>query len=353
MSVHLEITGVRHRYRSAPEVLCGLDLDVPAGTTTTLLGPSGSGKSTLLAVVAGVETPAEGDVRFDGRSVADVPAAKRGVAMVLQQPHLFPHLSVAENAAFGLAARGVPRRTRLAEARRLLDGVGLADMAARRPRELSGGEQQRVALVRALAIQPRLLLLDEPLASLDPGVRETMQVLLRRLLADSGTTALLVTHDRAEAMALGHRTALLIDGRIAAHLPPDELFAHPPTAAAAAFMGVTLFIRGTVGRGVLHTSDGPIRVSGLGGAAGRVTVIAIRPEHVTVEDRVSVDGVPGQVVGCTYRGEHWDVEVHTALGRLRARNARSLAPGSAVRVALPPERLFEVHSDGSPDEVGS
>lgn len=354
MSADLELSGVVHRYRAGgPAVLDDVHLEVPAGTTTTVLGPSGSGKSTLLAVIAGIATPSAGAVHIDGRSMLGVDPARRGVAMVLQQPHLFPHLSVGENAAFGLAARGVPRRTRTAEAARLLDLVGLRDMAGRRPRELSGGEQQRVALVRALAVEPRVLLLDEPLASLDPRVRETLQDLLRRLVAETGVTTLMVTHDRAEAMSLGDRTALLLDGRVAAHTTPQQLFHRPPNRAAAAFMGVSAFIDGRVDGGVLRTTAGDLAMDDLAGPDRTVTV-AIRPEHLREASADGPNVIAGRVTRRTFRGEHWDCEAQTALGVLRVRADADPGAGATMRISLPAHRLFEVeHDTGSGGGPGS
>lgn len=345
MSVDLEVRGVDHRYgRGGPPVLRDVSLLVAAGTVTTVLGPSGSGKSTLLSVVAGLEVPTAGDVRIDGASVLGVPPAQRGIALVLQQPHLFPHMSVGENVTFGLAARGVPRATRAAEAARWLAMVELEGMAGRRPRELSGGEQQRVALVRALAARPRLLLLDEPLASLDPPVRAGLQGLLGRLISETGVTAMMVTHDRAEAMLMGTRTALLIDGRLAAHGPPPDLFRRPPTREAAIFMGVTTFIEGTVRAGRLLTAAGPLRVDALP-AAGEVTV-AIRPEHVVLGSREDVNRIDGIVVACAFHGEHWDCVIDTPLGAIRGRLDRPAAPGEPITLSLPPAHLFPIGAGG-------
>jgi ABC-type Fe3+/spermidine/putrescine transport system ATPase subunit len=240
LSVPVTIRGVAHRYTPrGPVVIHDLSLDVPAGGLTTVLGPSGSGKSTLLGLIAGIESPTAGDILFDGVSVVAVPSAKRGVALVLQQPHLFPYLSVGDNVTFGLAARGVRRATRVAEADRWLALVGLDGMAGRRPRELSGGEQQRVALVRALATEPRVLLLDEPLASLDPRVRVALQTLLRELVTETGVTTLMVTHDLSEAMSMGERTALLLDGHLVADEASQSLFLRPPNRVAAEFVGIS------------------------------------------------------------------------------------------------------------------
>lgn len=340
MSVDVAIRGVSHRYTRGPRVIHDLTLEIPRGTLLTVLGPSGSGKSTLLGLIAGIASPEAGDIRFDEASLVAVPPAKRGVALVLQQPHLFPYLSVGENVAFGLAARGVRRATRTVEADRWLATVGLDGMAARRPRELSGGEQQRVALVRALATEPRVLLLDEPLASLDPQVRESLQGVLRALVTETGVTTLMVTHDLSEAMSMGDRTALLLEGRLVADEVSQNLFQRPPNRVAAEFVGISTFITGEAVDGVLQTAAGPLGVNGLT-RAGTV-VVAIRPEHVRVVDADGPNVIRGRLGECTFRGEYWDCDVTTALGPLRVRSDAPSPAGADCRVAIPGDRLFAV-----------
>jgi ABC-type Fe3+/spermidine/putrescine transport system ATPase subunit len=342
LSVPVKITGVAHRYaQRGPVVIHDLSLDVPAGGLTTVLGPSGSGKSTLLGLIAGIESPSAGDILFDGVSIVAVPAAKRGVALVLQQPHLFPYLSVGDNVTFGLAARGVRRATRVAEADRWLALVGLDGTAGRRPRELSGGEQQRVALVRALATEPRVLLLDEPLASLDPQVRVALQALLRDLVTETGVTSLMVTHDLSEAMSMGERTALLLDGHLIADEASERLFNRPPNRAAAEFVGISTFITGEVVGGHLQTPAGPLAVDGLV-TNGRPALVAIRPEHVRLVDADGPNVIAGRAGPSTFRGEYWDCEVQTALGVLRARSAEPTKQDAVCRVDLPGKRLFAI-----------
>ena len=346
MSVRIELRNVRHGYgKAGPAVLHDFSLDVSAGAFVTVLGPSGSGKSTLLALIAGIESLRSGDILFDGRSVLTVPAQKRGVALVLQQPYLFPYLTVGENVTFGLAARGVSRRTRVVEADRWLTRVGLDGMAGRRPRELSGGEQQRVALVRAIATDPRVLLMDEPLASLDPHVRESLQTMLRAIVSETAVTSVMVTHDLSEAMSLGDRTALLDDGRLVAEGPSQRLFHHPPNRTAAEFVGISTFIEGFASRGSLTTPAGQLRVDGLAEDSGRRTIVAIRPEHVRLVDQHGPNTVPGVITECTFRGEYWDTSVDTALGRLRARGDSPLPSGSMCNVEMPARHLFAVEDE--------
>jgi len=217
-------------------ILADLSLEVSAGETLALLGPSGSGKSTLLRVIAGLQQPAPGRVLLDGTDVTAVPAHRRGVGLVFQDAVLFPHRDVGRNVAFGLAGadRGVAGRRVDA----MLELVGLTGFARRAVGTLSGGEAQRVALARALAPAPRVLLLDEPLASLDGPLRDRLQDDLRNLFARLGLTVLHVTHDVAEAFALGRRVAVMREGRVAQVDTPEELWRHPADAWVAGFLGM-------------------------------------------------------------------------------------------------------------------
>lgn len=219
-------------FRLAPTALA-----FPAGSFTVLLGPSGSGKSTLLRLMAGIEEPDEGRVLLEGRDVTRLPAEARGIGLVFQDGALFPHLSVLDNVAFGLRVQRAPRPEREARARELLRLVDLEGKEDRRVARLSGGERQRVALARALAPRPRVLLLDEPLASLDRNLREDLRRHLRRLHETLGLTTVLVTHDRDEALALADRLVLMRDGAVVEQGAPRDVFRSPRTAFAARFLG--------------------------------------------------------------------------------------------------------------------
>jgi spermidine/putrescine transport system ATP-binding protein len=234
----------------------GVTLDVREGEFLSLLGPSGCGKTTTLRLVAGFEQPDEGEVRIGGRDVAGLPPYRRDVNTVFQSYALFPHLSVLENVAYGLKQSGVPRARRHSRARELLQLVHLPDAGSRKPRQLSGGQQQRVALARALAKSPRVLLLDEPLGALDLKLRKEMQVFLKTLHADLGTTFVYVTHDQEEALAMSDRVAVMNAGRIEQIGVPREIYDAPATRFVAAFIGDTNFIR------------------------GRGTTVALRPEQL-------------------------------------------------------------------------
>ena len=233
-------TAARARRRAARRehaALDGLDLVVPSGRVTAVVGPSGAGKSTLLRAIAGLVTPDAGDVLFDGASVLGRPPERRRLGVVFQSYALFPHLTVADNVAFPLRVRGVGRRQARRRIRDLLVRLEIEPLAARHPHQLSGGERQRVALARALAAEPRALLLDEPLAALDARLRLALRADLASRLRAAGLTALYVTHDQEEAMALGDQVAVLRRGRLEQVGTPEALYRSPATPFVARFIG--------------------------------------------------------------------------------------------------------------------
>ncbi|GAB5603451.1 ABC transporter ATP-binding protein [Thermus sp. FJN-A] len=223
--------------KTFPGFWLSLELSLQKGEVLALLGPSGSGKSTLLKLIAGLLSPDRGFVRFEGQDLTPLPPEGRKVGFLFQDYALFPHLTVAENIAFALVEARWPKGAREGRVRELLERMELGPHAAKRPQELSGGEQQRVALARALANRPRLLLLDEPLGALDLRLREELLFFLRRTLREEGVTTLLVTHDQGEAFLLAHRVALLREGRLVQVGRPEEVYARPKDAWAARFLG--------------------------------------------------------------------------------------------------------------------
>ena len=256
--------------------LDGIDLEVREGEFLALLGGSGSGKSTLLRLVAGFETPDAGEISIAGRDMAGLPPRSRPCAMMFQSYALFPHMSVAENVGYGLRRAGRHSDTRVRE---LLALVGMEALGARRPAQLSGGQQQRVALARALARQPPLLLLDEPLAALDAGLRAQTGAELRRLQRETGTSFVMVTHDQAEALGLADRIAVLEAGRVAQIGPPREVYSRPSSRFVAEFLGAANILERPDGTFALRPEQ--LR---LGGALpARVTRVAFRGEGFWVE----------------------------------------------------------------------
>jgi iron(III) transport system ATP-binding protein len=304
-------------------------LDVPQGSIAALLGPSGSGKTTLLRMIAGFEVPDAGTVEIAGRTVAGpgvmVEPEDRRIGMVFQQGALFPHLTVAGNVAFGASRQERPAET--------LALVGLAHRATAYPHELSGGERQRVALARALAADPEVVLLDEPFAALDAGLRETLREEVMGILRSAGASALLVTHDQAEALSLADRVAVLREGRIEQVGTPEEIYERPRSRWVAEFLGEADVLPGDARDGAAECELGRFAVSAdLRGAVD----IVVRPESVAIgHGSPSSAAAEGVVVERSFYGHDQLVSVQLRSGlRLRSRRLGFPAwhPGDHVRV---------------------
>jgi len=301
----LEVRGLTKRFGEVTAV-ADFSLAVADGETVALLGPSGCGKTTVLRMIAGLEQPDAGQVLLAGRDATDWPPERRGVGLVFQSYALFPHLSVGANVAYGLRfRRGVDRVARVEE---LLSLVGLSGYERRKPHQLSAGQQQRVALARALAPEPGILLLDEPLSALDAALRKELRAELRALLGKLGMTALYVTHDQEEALALADRVAVMREGRLDQVAPPAELYARPRTPFVAAFLG-----RANLWPGKVVSVDGDralVEVAGERFPAergeareGDEVFLFFRPEWVHLGDGPFVAAVEG----AEYLGDRWEL----------------------------------------------
>jgi ABC-type Fe3+/spermidine/putrescine transport system ATPase subunit len=308
---HVGLFGVAKTY-GASTALSPTDLQIRDGDFFTLLGPSGSGKTTLLRMIGGFVEPTSGRVEIDGHDVTALPAHKRNLGVVFQSYALFPHLTVADNVAFGLKMRGLatgPRKTRAVAA---LDLVGLADFAGRYPAQLSGGQQQRVALARALVIEPDVLLLDEPLGALDLSLRKRMQRELRELHRKLGRTFIYVTHDQDEALTLSDRIAVLSDGRIRQVDTPEALYDRPASAFVAGFLGDSNVLAGSPATGGFRLADDTVVPIGV--PPGTVA-LAIRPERLrlapTPEGGISIAVT---VEALTFRGAFVTLSARTGAG---------------------------------------
>jgi ABC-type Fe3+/spermidine/putrescine transport system ATPase subunit len=304
----LALRGITRRFGDTVAV-DGVSLEIAEGELLAIVGASGSGKTTTLRIAAGYEPADSGSVLLDGVDITQRPPQHRNFGMVFQQYALFPHLSVENNVAFGLEARGIARTERLSRARAVLATVGLAGAGTRAVQVLSGGEQQRVAIARALVIEPRVLLLDEPLSNLDPTLRETMREELRALFRHQRLTALFVTHDQADAFAIADRVAVMREGRVLQVGTPDALYAVPACRAVAAFVG-----RATL---VPARAEGATAVVLIGGVARRVRVATadgaprtgavfavLRPEALALspDDAGASDAWPGVVRSLRFAG---------------------------------------------------
>jgi sulfate transport system ATP-binding protein len=248
MSVIVEKLTKRFTAGGAPAV-SDVSFTAPAGAITTLLGPSGAGKSTLLRIIAGLESPESGTVLIDGVDCTHMPVQKRGIGVVFQSYALFRHMTVRENIAFGLSVRKLGKAEIEARVDEMLKLVQLEELGHRTPAQLSGGQRQRVAFARALAIRPRLLLLDEPFGALDTRVRVELREWLQSLHARTGVTTLLVTHDQEEALEISQHVVILSDGQVAQAGPPADIYDRPATPFVASFVGGTSVLRGHVREG--------------------------------------------------------------------------------------------------------
>ncbi|GEM86417.1 ABC transporter ATP-binding protein [Meiothermus granaticius] len=320
-----------------------ISLEIGHNEFFTLLGPSGCGKTTLLRLIAGFEQPTEGSIRLYGQPLEGLPPYRRPVNTVFQSYALFPHLSVAQNIAFGLEMLGKPRAEIAQVVREMLGLVKLVGYENRRPAQLSGGQQQRVALARALANRPKVLLLDESLSALDLKLRKEMQLELKRLHAETGITFVFVTHDQEEALTMSDRIAVMQEGRIAQVGTPTEIYDAPNSRYVADFIGETNFLKARARGGVLLLPDGSSLPTPVHTPDGEVT-LAIRPERA----RLSADGsgISARVKDVVYKGtdtiyllelpgqEPFQVRSQNRLGALQL-----VRPGDPVGLELPPEAV--------------
>jgi len=333
------------------DILRGVSVAVPAGKVVALLGPSGSGKTTLLRAVAGLERPHRGTIRiggkvlFDAVGKIDLPAEARGLGLVFQSYALWPHRTVFANVAYGLKLRGVGAAELEQRVVKALAQIGLADLAERYPHQLSGGQQQRVALARALVYEPAVILLDEPLSNLDAKLREEARAWLRQLIVSLALSALLVTHDQIEAMAIADRIVLLNAGAVEQEGTPTELYQQPATLFAAEFMGNNNRLEGTL----VERTDGGAVIAALGArlegrartavAPGAAASGVIRLEKVTLADGPGANRVAMTLKTQMYIGERWELVFVKDRASVRAYTPAPLADG-LHHVEFPPSALW-------------
>ncbi|MBN8950638.1 MULTISPECIES: ABC transporter ATP-binding protein [unclassified Rhizobium] len=311
-----------------------LSLTIEPGTLVTLLGPSGCGKTTTLRMLAGLEHPSSGRILIGGKDVTMLPANERDVSMVFQSYALFPHMTALDNVAYGLESSGMKRRQAREKAEGALDLVGLTGMGARLPAELSGGQQQRVAVARALVVEPQVLLLDEPLSNLDARLRRRVRTDIRELQQRLGFTAVYVTHDQDEALAVSDRIIVMKDGGIAQQGAPRELYDAPVSAFIADFMGeanvMTCDVIETDGDSATIAIEGLLhRISGRSVTRGPAQ-LAVRPNAIMLTPRTSNGSFNGLITHSAYLGDHVEYEVKTDRGSLFVIDA-------TVDSALPPD----------------
>ena len=326
--VAIALEGVTKRFGKAEAAVHDVSLEIGEGEFFSLLGPSGCGKTTTLRMIAGFEVPDEGRIVLQGTDVTTVFSNKRPVNMVFQQYALFPHMSIYDNVAFGLKVKGVPRKEHRGRILEILRVVELEGLENRRPRQLSGGQQQRVALARALVNQPAALLLDEPLGALDVKLRKQMQLELKKIQTELGTTFVYVTHDQDEALSMSDRIAVMNHGRVEQIAGPREIYEHPATAFVADFIGSLNALDFTVdevvgGYAVMRVGEADRVVLPVGGETntGDSFRVAVRPERVQIgrPGDSGADGgtrLEGTVVQVVYLGMYTQFHIETAAGRL-------------------------------------
>jgi putative spermidine/putrescine transport system ATP-binding protein len=347
----VRFVGIGKTYDGVVRVVDRLDLDVERGEFLTLLGPSGSGKTTTLMMLAGFETPTEGEILLEGKPLSKLPPHRRAIGMVFQNYALFPHMSVAENIAFPLSVRGMAGDEIARRVERALDMVQLPGFGSRRPAQLSGGQQQRVAVARALVFEPKLVLMDEPLGALDLKLREQMQLEVRRLHQRLRVTMIYVTHDQHEALTMSDRIAVFHRGRVQQLDRPERIYEQPANAFVARFIGENNRLDGRI-EGV----DGnrcTVRIAGdalVEGSlavplpAGAQVMVSLRPERVQIGGAAPTIGANGH---CRLTG--WLREVIYLGDHVRARIA--LASNDDFTVKRPIDEVHRLPAIGQPVEL--
>ena len=332
----LTLDNITQRFNDFTAV-ADINLDVAGGELVALLGPSGCGKSTLLRIMSGFIRQTEGRVLFDGEAVDHLTPSQRGVGIVFQNYALFPHMTVADNVAYGLQARKWPREKIAPRVAEMLALVHMSEFAQRKPRQLSGGQQQRIALARCLAIDPKVLLLDEPFGALDKNLRLDMQIEVKRLQRESGVTTILVTHDQEEALSMADRIAVMSRGHIEQVASPTEIYDRPQTLFVNTFVGTTNVLPGEFFNG------SPSRVKLAGGASiavpsapaftnGSKVAVSIRPEQLHVVAAGS-PGLSGTVKAVMPLGAHVVYEIE-------------VSPGLSLKVSEPREGQITMRQTG-------
>jgi len=332
---YLELNSLTKRYGAAVAVE-DLTLSIKKGEFVSLLGPSGCGKTTTLQMIAGFVEPTAGSIVLDGKDMNRIPANKRGLGIVFQNYALFPHMTAAQNVAFGLEMQGVKKaecQDRVADALKL---VGLAHLADRFPARMSGGQQQRVALARALVIKPSVLLLDEPLSNLDAKLREEMQLELRSIQRTVGTTTILVTHDQSEALALSDRIVVMNHGRVEQIAEPHAAYEGPVSEFVGGFLGKANLFEikpgSHDGKPCVMIGEAAVILHEIDMPRGKVIV---RPEKILFGEQ-SPSALPGTMKTRVFQGNHWLCQVQTSVGEIlviRQNDGTTIPPeGSPVHL---------------------
>jgi iron(III) transport system ATP-binding protein len=355
----LTIEGLVKEFQGGVRAVDDVSLTIREGEFVTLLGPSGCGKTTTLNCVAGLERPDAGRIAVGTVVLTDIarrvvlPPERRDLGMVFQSYALWPHMTVRDNLAFALRLRKIPRAEIDSRIRATLELVELPGLEKRYPYQLSGGQQQRVALARAVVAEPRVLLLDEPLSNLDAKVRERARFWLRDLQRRLGITAVYVTHDQAEALAISDRVAVMSAGRVLQYAPPSDIYERPSSRFVAEFIGRSSFLRGEVVRVAAGRADVRLVESGtivsaataVATATGDRVVLAVRSERIDMHaENAAENVVRARIKSFVYAGAEYEYILDTPEGELRASSQRAVA-GPDVNLHLPPNSIVVLRDD--------
>ena len=343
MTPWLECRGLAKRL-GHKQVLHGLDLSVQRGEILSILGPSGSGKTTLIRLIAGLADPDAGRIGIAGRTVwgdgANVSIERRGVGFVFQDYAVWPHMTVAGNVGFGLRMAGMAAGARAARVREALEAVHIGELSDRYPDQLSGGQQQRLALARSLAARPALLLMDEPLSNVDAGLREQLRLEILAAVRAQGATAIYITHDQSEAMALCDRLAVMHEGRILQSGPPEALYRRPVSRFVAGFLGGVNLLPGAVAQAQDRTvfDSGRFRLLLSGHEPPGAADLVFRPEDAQAPGAVGCNRLEARVETCIFFGRCWRLSVRLDASALTLDWPVRVAAGSVLEFAIPPDR---------------
>jgi putative spermidine/putrescine transport system ATP-binding protein len=344
---YLELTDLRKSFATTVAVN-RFSLSVEKGEFVSFLGPSGCGKTTTMRMVAGFEQPDQGAITLDGADLTRVSPNKRNIGMVFQSYALFPHLTVRDNITFGMSLAGASKSAMQARATELLDLIQLPKLGDRYPSQLSGGQQQRVALARAIALKPRVLLLDEPLSALDAKIRDELRNEIRRIQQNLGITAIYVTHDQSEALALSDRVVVMNNGDIEQIGTPFEIYNRPASAFVAGFVGTQSQLQAvlTADPSVVTIAHEHVRLAAPvnGGKAGDAVYLRLRPELISLTATEGANSLSGVVEQITFLGSVIRTQVSTAGGSvsidtLNNPNLTLVSPGAAIRITFSPEAV--------------
>ena len=361
MSISLELRGICRTYVKDNESFLAVDnvnLTVSPGEFLTFLGPSGCGKTTTLRMIAGFEIPSSGQIIVDGSDITQVPANKRDMGFVFQNYALFPHMTIFENVAYGLRIRGLSGDALASKVREGLAMVGLGNAEQRYPNQLSGGEQQRVALARVLVLRPKILLMDEPLSNLDAKLRVEMRSVIRHTQKSVGITTVYVTHDQEEAMAISDRIAVMKDGVIQHVGTPRDIYQRPKNVFVATFIGRTNIVNAHVKDGIITFADGyHEHIDALDKAAEQDVRCSIRPEEFII-CKDGTDGIHGTVQECTYLGLNTHYTIDTDQGDSveiveESSIGEGLKKGEKVLLKVKKEKINVFTKDGGTNLIRS